>query len=365
MGKNFSVYLDLVRFLAACEVILFHSNRRSLAAFHVPLADWGHEAVIVFFVLSGFVIPYVTAARENDPVAYSASRISRIYSLALPTVLLTPILDGIGRSLNLAAYDGSPFDWWIVRMLGSLTFLNDTWFLSIQSFSNVPYWSLNYEVWYYVLFGIWAFGGRHRKPLLAAVCLLIGPKVLLLAPIWLLGTVLFHWKRLQRWPEWLGWSVAAATSVAIALFLVNRLSLTIGNWIQPLVGARGHELLGYSKWFLGDWVLGVIVLFHFASIRALEPRLAFLSRSWVEKPIRGLASHTFTLYLLHQPLLFFWAAVFSGSPTDPRFYLSTLACTLASLFALGFVFERQRGGLRTNVLRLLRRRWPGPNPSTR
>ncbi len=35
--------------------------------------------------------------------------------------------------------------------------LNEVWFISITSFSNVPYWSICYEMWYYVGFALIVF----------------------------------------------------------------------------------------------------------------------------------------------------------------------------------------------------------------
>ena len=80
MNRSFSVYLDLVRFSAACLVYLWHSNMRLLVHDILPASSYGHSAVIVFFVLSGFVIAYVTDTKENNWVDYSASRLSRVSS---------------------------------------------------------------------------------------------------------------------------------------------------------------------------------------------------------------------------------------------------------------------------------------------
>ena len=99
--------------------------------------------MIVFFVLSGYVIAYVTATKERDWVSYSASRLSRVYSVAVPAIVLTLLLDALGRQLYPEAY-AYPFDRFALRIIGSLLMANETWFVSIISFSNVPYWSICY-----------------------------------------------------------------------------------------------------------------------------------------------------------------------------------------------------------------------------
>ena len=160
MNRAFSIYLDLVRFLAACLVYLYHSNQRLLSTEILPVSNYGHSSVIVFFVLSGFVIAYITDTKEREWVSYTASRISRVYSVAVPALILTLVLDSIGRYLYPAIYD-YPFDNFILRSISSLLLLNEVWFVSITSFSNVPYWSICYETWYYVAFALLTFLPRR------------------------------------------------------------------------------------------------------------------------------------------------------------------------------------------------------------
>ena len=160
MNKPFSIYLDLVRFSAACLVYLYHSNQRWLSESILPASNFGHSSVIVFFVLSGFVIAYITDTREKTFATYAARRISRVYSVALPAVFLTVALDAVGRQLHPVAYS-YPFDNFLLRGAASLMLLNEVWFVSITSFSNVPYWSICYEMWYYVAFGLVMFLPRR------------------------------------------------------------------------------------------------------------------------------------------------------------------------------------------------------------
>jgi peptidoglycan/LPS O-acetylase OafA/YrhL len=89
MNRSFSVYLDVVRFTAAFLVYLYHSNQRFLSEAILPASHYGHSSVIVFFVLSGFVIAFVTDTKEFRLPAYAASRISRVYSVTVPAIVLT------------------------------------------------------------------------------------------------------------------------------------------------------------------------------------------------------------------------------------------------------------------------------------
>ena len=64
MKKQFSIYLDLIRTIAAFTVAIFHFFQwPEFTAGQFLWFGYGQEAVIVFFVLSGFVIGYVAETK--------------------------------------------------------------------------------------------------------------------------------------------------------------------------------------------------------------------------------------------------------------------------------------------------------------
>ncbi|MDO9091389.1 MAG: acyltransferase [Rubrivivax sp.] len=344
LPKAFSIYLDLVRFLAACLVYVYHSNQRWLIEPILPLAQHGHSAVIVFFVLSGYVIAYVTDTKERDWATYAASRLSRVYSVALPTIVLTLLLDSIGRQLLAAPY-GYPFDWFSVRILGSLLMANEVWFISITSFSNVPYWSICYEVWYYVAFGLLTFLPRHKAwALVGLLALLLGPKVVLLAPVWALGVVLYRWRRLAEIAESTGWALLVGSVIGIALYLHFGIEKAAAAPLKALLGDHGFEQLAFSRWFIGDYVLAPLVMLHFAGMRRVAGRMEGLFLA-VENPVRLLAAYTFTLYLLHQPLFLFWGAVLQGDNSGYGNWVLVTLLVAVCVAVVGTVTENRRRGL--------------------
>lgn len=69
------------------------------------LAGFGHEAVVVFFVLSGFVISFVVYDKNESALKYISSRLTRIYSVAIPAIILTLLLYYIGMEINKSAFD--------------------------------------------------------------------------------------------------------------------------------------------------------------------------------------------------------------------------------------------------------------------
>lgn len=342
MGKGFSIYLDFVRFAAACLVYLYHSNQRLLVNSELPASGYGHSAVVVFFVLSGLVIAFVTDVKEQRWTSYAASRIARIYSVALPAVLLTVLLDLLGRQAYSALYQLHPFDHFIVRSLASLLMLNEIWFVSITSFSNGPYWSIAYEMWYYVGFGVLAFvPGRAKIVAAIAWALLVGPKILLLAPIWLLGVLLYRWKRLYTLSLAQAWCLVVGSAVGIIAFHQVDLTWHTAAHFKNLVGAHWYGQFTYSRFFLSDYLLGGLVFLHFAGMRRVSVQL-YTALAVCERPIRYLAGYTLSLYLLHQPLFLFWAALIHGDPSGYTYWVTTTVMVALSVWAIGWVTENKR-----------------------
>ena len=355
MNRSFSVYLDVVRFTAAFLVYLYHSNQRFLSEAMLPASHYGHSSVIVFFVLSGFVIAFVTATKESALPAYAASRISRVFSVTVPAIVLTVLLDAIGRQLMPDIYSGYPFDQFIARIGGSFLLLNEVWFISITSFSNVPYWSICFEFWYYVTFAMVVFMPKRIGTLAALLAgLAIGPKFMLLAPLWWLGVLLYRWRATEEWSGPVSMALAVLSTAGIVAFHAFGVSEWCSDGLMEVIGKENHRQLTFAKFFVGDYILGVLVFLNFASMRNVLARHG-QSLLLIERPVRVVANYTFTLYLLHQPLFLFWGAVVQGDPAGPGFWLTVTALMLVTVGVVGHLTENRRYILRDALFRLISR----------
>jgi peptidoglycan/LPS O-acetylase OafA/YrhL len=107
MTKETSIYLDLIRFTAAAFVLIYHSYGTNITGgFLWQFGQYGHTAVIIFFALSGYVISYVATTKEKTLSEYVLSRTSRIYSIALPAILVTLICNELGNVVIQEHYKG-------------------------------------------------------------------------------------------------------------------------------------------------------------------------------------------------------------------------------------------------------------------
>ena len=101
LARETSLYIDAMRVLAALVVFLDHFARPSVSGgLFWQVAPFGGDAVIVFFVISGFVIAHATAQKERNAADYFISRAARIYSVAVPAIVLTIACDFVGQWID-------------------------------------------------------------------------------------------------------------------------------------------------------------------------------------------------------------------------------------------------------------------------
>src|SRR5262249_47186410 len=187
---------DLLRFGAALAVFIGHllTNAKWSGAENNALAIQ-NDAVVCFFVLSGLVIGFVSEQKEHDFGVYLRARLARLWSVAIPALLITVLLDVLGHRINPAAYFAPAIGAVEIarQMLLSVLFLNQMRHWSVIPGSNLPYWSLSYEFAYYLLFGIAFYMRGWIRPVLLIACgALAGLRILLLLPVWLLGWIVWR-----------------------------------------------------------------------------------------------------------------------------------------------------------------------------
>lgn len=332
-----SIYFDLVRFLAAACVVMFHT----WPLFVPGIANkWpGHEAVVIFFVLSGYVIAYTGTRPGTSLSIYIQHRAARILPVAYAALMLAAAI-----ALLMPAKLAPEAPLW--QTFANMTFIAQSGLLFVLAPLNSPFWSLCYEVWYYVIFAAWCFTPRKwRLGATALALLLAGPKILALFPVWLFGVWLF-----RRRP-------AISEPAARVLFIGTLAACVLLKWFDVSDSLRSQLYawtpvawrLHYSSQVMYDVLLGVIVTAHFAAAAALPGLGRFLAQ-W-RGAVRYVASFTFSLYLFHMPLTELFSVVL-GISSPAVFYAALLAC----VWMLAQVTERRVPYFRALFGRLLTRR---------
>ncbi|RZL00361.1 MAG: acyltransferase [Rubrivivax sp.] len=356
MGPNIASFLNLSRWFAAFLVVIYHVRHLVLADFkdvtHPTVltkalyfaTGLGHEAVVVFFVISGFLVGGITLerwrARGPDLRAYASARVSRIYTVYLPALLVGCVLDVIGLHwfnstelyTNSAQYQTLSLSTRVDAALDLPTFFGNLFMLqgvlTPHFGSNGPLWSLANEWWYYCLFGLLAAAltgqGKQRIACTAAavaIGLLLPPKLMLWGLIWCLGIAAHAWVRSNWWRP--------------------HPALGMGLLVLVLVSSRFSRNEGQASMFADfgrDLVLGVSYVVALVSSTRLQSALP-----WARLQ-EHLAEFSYTAYLSHFPGMLFlvamgaevWGLKFLVQPDWRGLVYLVAACAI--LYAYAYVF---------------------------
>jgi peptidoglycan/LPS O-acetylase OafA/YrhL len=167
LKEGSSVLLDLIRGFSAQVVVIGHgiSFFGIFTFLHEPHFPWMQNiAVLIFFLLSGFLISYATFRKKISDHTYDfrhyfADRFSRIYTAFIPSLIFVFILDLISKSLSPLSYGYSnAFD--LKSFIGNIFMFQDHSIFSffpnslVTSFGSArPFWTLAIEWWIYLSFG--------------------------------------------------------------------------------------------------------------------------------------------------------------------------------------------------------------------
>ncbi len=318
MSEGVSRYLDLLRFVLAMVVWLAHSVFHGFTGH--PFRLWflgfyGASSVNGFFVLSGFVVAYVTERNEAKPATYAIARMARLYSMVIPALILTFLCDTVGHWIDPDFVGPQPlWDHQPLRYLLSFFMIQNFWmFDNLVPGTDIPFWSLSFEVVYYICYGLYLTGDRRIRLAGGAVTLLVaGPTIALNFPIWLMGVFAYRLSRRRPLPRSLAWPLFP---LSVALFVYagsfrSSWDYDAHPWPYPIAYAEA-----------------ICVFVNILSAAALAEPLR-RAMAWCAPAIRWLSGMTFAIYLCHFPLLRFLTIVGIDQPgTWPQ---------LCWLFGLGF-----------------------------
>jgi peptidoglycan/LPS O-acetylase OafA/YrhL len=374
LDPGLSTVLDHARWLAALVVLLFHVRLHTIGDYgsDVPGGDGllvrafffvtglGHEAVIVFFVLSGALVAGKFVGRPpftlDEHADYLIDRLTRIWVVAVPALIFSVIVAQLAQATLGAFYSPlqQPCAPGALDLIANLFFLHKAFFPILCS--NGPYWSIHNEVWYYLLLPatlliftapmLWLRGTMLALVIAAVGALLVfdpwdSKNTLAYLPVWLAGAlVATGWR----------WRLPPALGVA---FLVLALALSKGTDGGP----------GPIK----DYLIALALLALLFAVKGGRLSAWWLRPGLVRSGQR-LAGFSYSLYLTHAPVIYLLRTVLVREfavalPTRAviaqalaiMLFEGLVAIAVAWLFYLAF--ERH-----TDALRAAIRVWLGRQP---
>jgi peptidoglycan/LPS O-acetylase OafA/YrhL len=296
--------LDGLRGLCALYVLLFHCWAYTFHGFpryHGPIwLSWlgfGRLAVVLFLVLSGFSLG-LSAARNG----WRLGSLGR-YARRRAWRILPAYWAALAFSLVIA--------WTVVRQphsaeptAGSVVVYS----LLLQDLISAPtpngaFWSISVEVLLYALL-----------PVLLVLCRRLSPAGMLAVatlPVVLIGFVVFHgsppagenWLTPHLVPVFAAGVVAAGVVAA-----GDRYRRLPWGWLSLAAAAPvGLLVLGQgSRWMVGHyyWVdLAIAPAMTMLLLAVVSGRAAVLIRLLDSRPLRSLGSFSYSLYLIHLPIV--------------------------------------------------------------
>ncbi|WP_095590158.1 acyltransferase family protein [Actibacterium ureilyticum] len=354
MTRGLSIWLDALRVMATIVVVISHiCYPRFTRGDYIVVRELnlGSDAVIVFFVISGLVITFA-AERDWRLSTYAFNRLTRLLSVLAPALLLTFAFDQIGKSIGPEAYTSfyNPASF-AELMLRGLTMSNEWSILPrLRLGSNGPLWSLSYEAAYYVLFAVaFYLSGARRAALLILMVVVVGPRVLLLMPSWLMGVWLWKWlaaggiDRLSRRMAHLGaWGGPALYVMCLWAGVPDMLKTQTSALFDPL---SYRSILVFSDEFIWNGLIGAMTAIHIMGMARL---LSAYKRP--HPGIRWWAGASFSIYVTHYPALHLIDALFPAETLARDVLFLVGSITVGLVFAQ--FFERPVAGFRKALLAL-------------
>jgi peptidoglycan/LPS O-acetylase OafA/YrhL len=367
-GRASSYHLDAIRGVAAFVVFFSHVRHVFYIDFHelkratlvdsvaYGLTNLGHEAVIIFFVLSGFLIGASVLRLECEGrwswSGYIINRVSRLHVVLIPALLLGLLWDQCGMRFTSgqALYSGQVTNSVLnvsIRSRESVSvFLGNLLCLQtvlVPTFgSNSPLWSLANEFWYYMIFPLVVFAFvpwtsvRVKFVSLSVIGLLLcslGTTISLYFPIWLMGVLI-------------NFAPPLASELRSLVIVGSALALCV---ILSILGTRSVNGL------IADLCLGLsCAVFIYATI---QDRRELKGQSLYARVSGEMAKCSYTLYLMHMPLLaFIYASCMEGTQWAPtaRSLLTGLGVALLVFgyaLVVAFLTERRTHAVRKWLLR--------------
>lgn len=373
------IHLDALRGIAAMIVALGHARGLffpsitgavavlgaaavgSAPAPEVEGLTMGHEAVMIFFVLSGYLVGGSViksiAADDWSWTRYGVKRLVRLWIVLIPAIWIGLMIDDAGKSLFGSA--GSIYTFpsgqgyvtpdkfteghSLSTIIGNVFFLQTIFVPPLGT--NLALWSLSNEFWYYLAFPLFllAFRRKFAAPRRLAYCslaigilFLIGGHASYLFLVWAMGAAIATLK-----------PVIPANKAGPAVFAMAILSLFLIVFAKQLMLPLP----------LAELLIGATTAVLIYAIKCQPGASKF---TLYNKSAKFCSDISYTLYLTHLPFLVLLCAIVNSpwrvwplSVVMGFKFCLVIATTILWATLMHRLFEAQTDQARNFVMRQL------------
>lgn len=168
-SKKSITNIQILRALAALSVVVAHASSQFTSAPVIPRIQTAQAGVDVFFVISGFIMVYVTASRQQSSTEFLSNRIIRI----VPNYWFYTLLTAVVALFAPSVFRGTSLG--LKHLALSMFFIAHPNPALANSTSPLlrPGWTLNYEMFFYAIFSFALLWYRNRVAIAVAVISLL------------------------------------------------------------------------------------------------------------------------------------------------------------------------------------------------
>ena len=337
LSRSNSSMLDLIRGISSQLVVVGHgiSFCGIAVRFHQPNFPWMQNiAVVIFFILSGFVISYSLGRKSHrndyDFPHYFVDRFVRIYAAFIPVLIFIVAIDLFSQSINGdlykygEAFNARTFIYNLFMFQDYPQFQNYPLVNVATSFGSArPLWTVAIEWWIYLFVGVLFFAFKNRSKnvfvyffiaLLSIVPIynLIGGRGNGLTLYWVYGVIIYYI-----------FKCAILKNISLAkLFIMMMIIIVMAC----------HRVMGtlqeYDHLF-ALYLAGIIILLVEISTR-------FDFKNIVVRASTFLASYSYSLYLIHYSIFDLLVTHYGGG--YKVFFVAFTISNIVSYF-FGVLFE--------------------------
>ena len=300
-SREHLAWLDALRFIAAFLVLFCHSrndfflkynylpvDQQGIGAFvFYTLGRLGPEAVIVFFVLSGFLV----GGKGLERIINGSFKL-RGYVVDRFCRIMIPLCTAVILYIIVAPIVGKEYSFFTV--VGNLLSLQGIVCEPLIS----PFWSLSYEVWFYIMLFALALTTRRKKIglVLFFICCLVYTRMnALYLLMWLMGAL--AWICRPRGGKYYLWGSLVMIVCSLGMSVVTSGSKAF-SFDLPFDNMQAKLILSISVCIFCQQ----LILFPPKSTRGYKIEIFFSK----------LADFSYSLYLIHRILLLIVFSFFFG-----------------------------------------------------
>jgi peptidoglycan/LPS O-acetylase OafA/YrhL len=324
-----SVTLDLLRAVAAQMVCVGHAINFFIGGWPSDLPYMQNVGVLLFFILSGFLITHTLVKRSERPdyrfTQFLIDRFARIYSGLIPALVLIIVVDWMVIYLTS---DPNVTRYFNLKTLVANLFMLESYRGALENHlrwsafgSASPLWTLAIEWHIYLFVGAVFFILKAPRsfPYLLPIALFFGQT----ASHYLIGSYQSDGVGRGLFSLWLG---------GAALYVATR-NFTIPRWPAIAMAISGFAIFvathpAHAEYSLAGYPL---LLAAMIGVIAATQTSHLLTGDRTNKAISFFANYSFTLYLVHHTVMYAMWVIWS----ERGLLMFSAAVLLSNLVAMG------------------------------